>query len=501
MRTRLAVATNVGLICAAIYLPSAPSPALAAACVGDCDGSGSVTIEKLIKGVNIALGTSAVGLCPAFDLNDSGTVTIEELIIGVGNALNGCPVTGLRAKRVSTAPGLDDSIWDQIAPLAPDLSTMNAGYLYGDGQLNMSGTFEGLESFNGGAPANLELRAVHDGTSLYILAEWNDTTFDPDRRRWLFNGPTDPLKAGESSDAWTSQLNDDKIGLAFEIEPASSEFGAFADVGCASSCHNTGSELDMRPAAGKVDIWHWKTSRSEPLGYVDDQVSSPTAGRVDDAGTSIEHRNLPSGGNNRSGPAVEWDGTVQTFTRWDGAMVTLDPAYILLDGHQTPFVGDPAAGQTVYGASCAGCHGAKGQGGIGPALTTPEFTRDSRADLEVALAAAAHPGSSAYNGLSDEQKTDVLARLRGFSGVPGYFLTPPAGSVSDIETQSNVDYTQVDETTRTHYRLLIIRKLDTGNADDAAFAPGHDYAFGVAIMDNDGRNHVGSRRETLTILP
>ena len=52
--------------------------------------------------------------------------------------------------------------------------------------------------------ANLELRAVHDGTNVYVLARWNDQSLNPDRQRWLFNGSTDPLEPGESATGWTS---------------------------------------------------------------------------------------------------------------------------------------------------------------------------------------------------------------------------------------------------------------------------------------------------------
>jgi mono/diheme cytochrome c family protein len=33
-----------------------------------------------------------------------------------------------------------------------------------------------------------------------------------------------------------------------------------------------------------------------------------------------------------------------------------------------PLDGDPTRGASVYAASCAGCHGEKGTGGVGPAL-------------------------------------------------------------------------------------------------------------------------------------
>jgi hypothetical protein len=59
-------------------------------CTGDCNGSGTVTVDELTKGVNIALGTAGVELCPSFDTNGSNTVTVDELTKAVNNALQGC---------------------------------------------------------------------------------------------------------------------------------------------------------------------------------------------------------------------------------------------------------------------------------------------------------------------------------------------------------------------------------------------------------------------------
>jgi hypothetical protein len=64
-----------------------PTPGL---CVGDCDGSGEVTVDEVIKGVNIALDNAALDICPQFDVDGNGMVTINELIIAVNNVLNGC---------------------------------------------------------------------------------------------------------------------------------------------------------------------------------------------------------------------------------------------------------------------------------------------------------------------------------------------------------------------------------------------------------------------------
>jgi cysteine-rich repeat protein len=59
-------------------------------CVGDCNGDGRVTVEEMIRGVSIALGTSPTALCPAMDRNQDSEIGIFELINAVSNALEGC---------------------------------------------------------------------------------------------------------------------------------------------------------------------------------------------------------------------------------------------------------------------------------------------------------------------------------------------------------------------------------------------------------------------------
>lgn len=60
-------------------------------CPGDCNGTGDVTVNELIIGVNIVLGTANLSSCPAFDTNGDGNVGIPELIQAVNAASNGCP--------------------------------------------------------------------------------------------------------------------------------------------------------------------------------------------------------------------------------------------------------------------------------------------------------------------------------------------------------------------------------------------------------------------------
>jgi len=59
--------------------------------VGDCNGDGSVTIDELIRGVNILLERIDVSTCMAMDADGDGSVTVDEIVIAVGFALDGCP--------------------------------------------------------------------------------------------------------------------------------------------------------------------------------------------------------------------------------------------------------------------------------------------------------------------------------------------------------------------------------------------------------------------------
>ncbi len=60
-------------------------------CSGDCNGDGSVTIDELVRMVNIALGLRPVTECLAGDENGDESITIDEIIKAVNRALGGCP--------------------------------------------------------------------------------------------------------------------------------------------------------------------------------------------------------------------------------------------------------------------------------------------------------------------------------------------------------------------------------------------------------------------------
>lgn len=69
-------------------LSSSPNPL---PCTGDCNRDGQVTVDELLRGVNIALGSATFGQCEAF-ASDCGSdqVTVDCILRAVISALNGC---------------------------------------------------------------------------------------------------------------------------------------------------------------------------------------------------------------------------------------------------------------------------------------------------------------------------------------------------------------------------------------------------------------------------
>ena len=412
----------------------------------------------------------------------------------------------LAAAYVKTPPtSISSPFWSTANYHPVTCVNLSTGNLYADGLLNMTGTFTGKSEFNKGNSPNLIMKAAYDSVNLYIFLEWSDSTLNLSNSSWYFNGNPDPLKS-DTTGGWTSQNNSDKVSLAFEIQPASGPEGTFSSVGCAASCHNN----QMGLTSGSVDIWNWNLATSEPLGYAGDMVITPANGLTNDAGQPSFIRNK-AGSTDRSGPAFSWNGVLQSIIKSDGKSSILDPAYFLVN--KTPVTGDVNNGNTVYHNDtygCWNCHGNSGEGngpsdnGV-PFINNPDIARfsyQSFVAFSSGSTSAPHDGSTYWAQLTATQQQDVFAYILGFTGIPGYYLQQPLGSNADIMSESNVNLVNVVSSKNKQYKVVLTRKLNTGNPDDVVFNPAQNatYTFGVALMDNDGLNHIGSFKETLQFL-
>src|SRR6185369_9363142 len=99
--------------------------------------------------------------------------------------------------------------------------------------------------------------------------------------------------------------------------------------------------------------------------------------------------------------------------------------------------------------------------------------------------------------LSSTDIDNLFARLRGYSGIPGYYLQNPSGSNSDVHSLSNVQLAKIDGNNK-GYSVLLIRALNTGNTDDIIFSPSvGQYEFNISVSDNDDLNRIGETNNQL----
>lgn len=174
-----------------------------------------------------------------------------------------------------------------------------------------------------GADVELDLRAMHDGAYIYILARWADADQSITKGGWTY-----------TKEGWQRLKGDeDRLAFAFNVNVA-----GFAEKGCASLCHY--SEMRTGAEGEKADLWHWKAARGGLHGYCDDQhfAFSDEAGRADDEGGSAYKDNQEKEGKtplrrwkddaDKNGPFSE-DTTVEVAADWKPAEGYTVPSIML----------------------------------------------------------------------------------------------------------------------------------------------------------------------------
>jgi len=98
---------------------------VAAVCPGDCDGNGRVTVDELVRGVSIALGSSALTECAAMDSTPDQIIQVNELVKAVSAALGACPTASptvaTPTPRVSPTAAVPSTVSPTNSP--PDIPT------------------------------------------------------------------------------------------------------------------------------------------------------------------------------------------------------------------------------------------------------------------------------------------------------------------------------------------------------------------------------------------
>lgn len=233
----------------------------------------------------------------------------------------------LSAVKVATAPTIDgvpEVIWDQ----APSTT------------INVAG------GANTGS-AKVTLKSIYTNDSVYFLAVWNDPTQSDRRLPWQkqANGSWKQLTTPGALEGGEETFYEDKFAQIWNMNISS-----FGTEGCFATCH-AGENSDIKAFGNKYtqngnlgDIWHMKTVRTNPTGYIDDQyvdsrqysITNPDAGRHSDPGTAPYFNN------------INGTGTGPNYTSADQPA----PPYWIFDNLKQPFndtynVSDEIAGIVI----------------------------------------------------------------------------------------------------------------------------------------------------------
>ena len=162
------------------------------------------------------------------------------------------------------------------------------------------------------------LYAMDEGYYFYLAATWDDATESVDKKQWAFDGSV-----------WDQSGDEDRIAFIFDMGQNDPE-----GVNCLLMCHTP----FMNTSVGKVDVWHWKGHRGNPMGFVDDKyfndVLGGDGGRHGDDGTSAYSDNADDGAGNPSFMATNDPGANVTFLVNDAAAQTaFDPYGVLMPAH------------------------------------------------------------------------------------------------------------------------------------------------------------------------
>ena len=164
-----------------------------------------------------------------------GTLLLAVLV-GLGPAA--ADEMEIAAKKVTEAPAIDgkvDKIWDGVKATKVTAS-------------------EGPQG-----DVEISLKVLYTDKDVYFLFQWPDKTQSLNRLYEFTGTEWKKLKGVE-----------DQFNLMWDIANTMKEFPA---KGCTAACHKQDKKiwLSTNGPTERLDVWHWKAQRSNPVGYADDQ--------------------------------------------------------------------------------------------------------------------------------------------------------------------------------------------------------------------------------------
>lgn len=334
----------------------------------------------------------------------------------------------------TTSPSIDgtiDAIWDdaigiEVVAVVPD---------------------PGDDVFKGyvGDSYTVKLKSLYDANNIFFLAEWDDRTFSLNRQTWYFD-PGDNLWHQESRNPTFNDAGnlirqpfyEDKFGVLWNVNNSISNFSCF------SSCHTDLSEDEgfsrhyTNSAGESVDMWHWKSVRTDINNQADDQ---------------FQNNDFPNGRHGDDKESGGYANNNQDLTITGTATVVTVPRYFVPDREYYYFIT-----QSEIDA------------GIAKEITAVDIN-----------------GILTYEGGTIDPNSEIKFQREGSTtgafGIPSIFTQAFVGNRGDITAKGVY--------TGSGWVLEMSRPLDTGDplSQDIDFSDLSDQPFGIGVFDNAGIAH------------
>lgn len=193
----------------------------------------------------------------------------------------------------------------------------------------------------GGGPDETTVRAAYDDENIYISVRWEDPTKTQNIHKgmWTYHAETA---------SWSSGQNEDRVYLLWNINAP--DFGA----GCAVYCHVgftswevAETKMGTNNPGDTIDVWHWKATRTNPLGSTDDKywVDLTNAKVIIYEGEEVKRARLADSGSgfgssNKDGKLPKYmylsDPGANVVFLFEHEAVLFDPEAAWMDGDTVP---------------------------------------------------------------------------------------------------------------------------------------------------------------------
>lgn len=218
------------------------------------------------------------------------------------------------------------------------------------------------EGYKGITKTSVTMKSMYDREHIYFLIQWGDPTRSFERAPWVKqpDGKWKQLKVLDST-GHDNTYYEDKMAILWNISTRD-----FDTKGCDTACHKArGGKVagieDKSPgrkytnAPGEtLDMWHWKSVRTGPVGQVDDQY-------VDDTKDPTKNANWGRQSDVKTGGGyVDNVNKDKTGPAWMNKTPSEENRYWVLDDQKTAFVDDFKPGDVVPGIVVAPFAGSRG---------------------------------------------------------------------------------------------------------------------------------------------